>query len=52
MPQPEPTSSSNDLKEYKPWDHSMMWNYFLMRDFYEAIRRKKWVLPVIRGFID
>ena len=38
--------------EFKPWDNSMMWNYFLMRDFYEKIKRKKWVIPVIRGYID
>mmetsp|Transcript_14167 Transcript_14167/g.17846 ORF Transcript_14167/g.17846 Transcript_14167/m.17846 type:complete len:110 (-) Transcript_14167:14-343(-) len=30
----------------------MMWNYFLTRDFYESVRRKKWVLPIIRGYID
>ena len=30
----------------------MMWNYFLVRDFYSTLKRKKWVMPVIRGYID
>lgn len=30
----------------------MMWNYFLIRDFYDSIYRKKWVMPVIHGNID
>ena len=44
--------TEEELKEYKPWDNSMMWNYFLMREFYESIKRKKWIMPVIRGYID
>ena len=30
----------------------MMWNYFLVREFYASIKRKKWVMPVIHGYID
>lgn len=30
----------------------MMWNYFLVRDFYDTVKRKKWVMPVIHGFVD
>lgn len=44
--------NEEELKDFKPWDNSMMWNYFLMRDFYESIKRKKWVMPIIRGYID
>jgi phosphatidylinositol 3,5-bisphosphate 5-phosphatase len=29
-----------------------MWNYFMVRDFYEIVKRKKWVLPVVHGWID
>lgn len=48
------TMSDNldELKELKPWDNSMMWNYFLSRDFYESIKRKKWIIPIIRGYIE
>lgn len=30
----------------------MMWNYFLVRDMYEILKRKKWVIPVVHGAID
>ena len=30
----------------------MMWNYFLVRDMYEILKRKKWVIPVIHGSIS
>lgn len=44
--------ADDELKEFKPWDSQMMWNYFLVRDFYTTLKRKKWVMPVIRGYID
>ena len=40
------------MTAFKPWDNQMMWNYFLMRDFYGSIKRKKWCMPVIHGYID
>ena len=40
------------LKEYKPWDSQMMWNYFLIKDFYNSVKRKKWIMPLIHGFVD
>ena len=30
----------------------MMWNYFLVKDFYEVVKRKKWIMPVVHGSID
>ena len=41
-----------ELTAFKPWDNQMMWNYFLVRDFYGSIKRKKWCMPVIHGYID
>ena len=41
-----------ELTAFKPWDNQMMWNYFLIRDFYGSIKRKKWCMPVIHGYID
>ena len=40
------------LNERRPWDNQMMWNYFLVRDFYELLKRHKWVVPVVHGSID
>lgn len=41
-----------EMNGFKPWDNQMMWNSFLVRDFYSAIKRKKWVMPVVHGYID
>lgn len=30
----------------------MMWNFFLVGDFYACIQRHKWVMPVVHGDID
>jgi phosphatidylinositol 3,5-bisphosphate 5-phosphatase len=43
---------SGCIQEHKPWENQMMWNYFLVRDLYECLKRKKWVLPVVHGSID
>ena len=45
-------SHSEKLNERRPWDNQMMWNYFLVRDFYELLKRHKWVVPVVHGSID
>ena len=29
-----------------------MWNYFLVREFYNHLKRHKWVMPVIHGYIE
>ena len=44
--------SQAEIQEHKPWENHMMWNYFLVRDFYDIVKRKKWVMPVIHGFVD
>ena len=46
------SNPNDDMKAYQPWDSQMMWNYFLVRDFYACLKRKKWIVPVIKGFID
>ncbi len=40
------------IQEHKPWENQMMWNYFLVRDMYEILKRKKWIIPVIHGSIS
>ena len=30
----------------------MMWNYYLVKEFYEILKRKKWVMPLVHGHID
>ena len=47
-----PGQNDTELQAYHPWDSQMMWNYFLVSDFYASVTRKKWVLPVIMGHIE
>jgi phosphatidylinositol 3,5-bisphosphate 5-phosphatase len=30
----------------------MMWNHFLVKEMYDCLKRKKWVMPVVHGNID
>jgi phosphatidylinositol 3,5-bisphosphate 5-phosphatase len=30
----------------------MMWNYFLIKEFYNSVKRKKWIIPIVHGSID
>ena len=46
------TWTQMQIREHKPWQSQMMWNYFLVKEFYSIIRRKKWVVPVVHGSID
>ena len=46
------TGGANKLQENYPWDSQMMWNHYLVVDFYECIKRNKWVMPVIHGHIE
>jgi len=29
-----------------------MWNYFLVKEMYDILMRKKWIFPVVHGHID
>lgn len=39
-------------EDYYPWNENFMWNYFLMKEFFSIVSDKKWVLPVIHGYIN
>ena len=43
--------NTDEMKAFKPWDNQTMFNYFLVRDLYKIVRRKKWVMPVVKGHI-
>ena len=47
-----PTTGKEQLKEHKPWDSQMMWNHFLIKDFYNSVKRKKWIMPITHGHIE
>jgi len=43
---------ASSIQEHKPWENQMMWNYFLVRDMHELVKRKKWIMPIVHGSID
>lgn len=49
--------SSNDIvdfdySKYFPWNEKFLWNYHLMKEFFSIIKDKRWVLPIIYGYIS
>ena len=37
---------------YFPWNENFMWNYWLIHEFFSIINDKRWVMPVIHGYIN
>jgi len=35
-----------------PYDEKFVWNHFLLKEFYEMIENKLWILPIIQGFVS
>ncbi len=42
----------NTLEEYYPFESHFLWNHYLVKEFYEILIKKKWVMPVIYGDIS
>lgn len=42
----------DELHDHNPFETQLMWNYFLVREFYQTLKRHKWVMPVIHGYIE
>mmetsp|Transcript_38549 Transcript_38549/g.28414 ORF Transcript_38549/g.28414 Transcript_38549/m.28414 type:complete len:198 (-) Transcript_38549:913-1506(-) len=40
---------SNNLA---PFDEQFVWNHYLIKEFYELIDNKKWIMPIIHGFVS
>ena len=39
-------------EDYYPWNENFIWNYHLIKEFFPIITDKKWVLPLIHGYIN
>jgi hypothetical protein len=37
---------------YFPWNENFMWNYSLIKEFFSLVEDKRWVVPVIHGYIN
>lgn len=39
-------------EDYFPWNENFMWNYSLTKEFFSIVTDKRWVLPIIHGYIN
>ena len=40
-----------ELGEHEPFASHFLWNKYLIKDFYACLIKKRWVMPVIYGFV-
>lgn len=38
-------------EDYYPWNENFLWNYSLINEFFSIVQDKKWILPVIHGYL-
>lgn len=34
------------------WDEKFVWNFYLVKDLLNIIKFKKWIMPVVHGYIN
>lgn len=39
-------------EDYYPWNENFLWNYHLIKEFFSIVNDKKWVLPIIHGYVS
>lgn len=37
---------------YFPWNENFLWNFSLIKEFFSTIKDKRWVMPLIHGYIN
>jgi SacI homology domain len=45
-------SPSKRKKDLYSWDEKFVWNFYLLQDLLPIIKFKKWILPVVHGYIN
>lgn len=43
---------SKRKKDLYSWDEKFVWNFYLLQDLLSLIKFKKWILPVVHGYIN
>lgn len=38
-------------EDYYPWNEKFQWNYYLIKEFFSLVKDKRWVLPIMHGYI-
>ena len=41
-----------DIEEHEPFESHFLWNNYLIKEFYQSLVKKRWVMPVIYGDIS
>ncbi len=39
-------------KDQYSWDEKFVWNFYLIQELLKIIKNKKWILPVVNGYIS
>ena len=39
-------------EKYYPWNENYQWNYHLIKEFFSILDDKRWVLPIIYGYVS
>lgn len=39
-------------KDLYSWDEKFVWNFFLIQDFLSIVKNKKWIMPIVHGYIN
>ena len=39
------------VEDYYPWKELYVWNFHLMKDFFPLVSEKKWMCPLVYGYI-
>ena len=48
----KPKQEGFNAVNYYPWNENFLWNYSLIKEFFSIVDDKKWILPVIHGYIN
>jgi hypothetical protein len=43
---------SFQAETYFPWNENFLWNYTLIKEFFSVVQDKRWVMPVIHGYVN
>jgi len=39
-------------KDMYSWDEKFVWNFYQIKEFVNLVYHKKWILPIVHGFIE
>jgi hypothetical protein len=46
------SSPQRRKKDMYSWDEKFVWNFYLVKDLLNIIKFKKWIIPVVHGYIN